>query len=182
VVKPTPTDAELVRSAQRDRAAFGALYERYVDRVYSYHFYRTGSSADAEDLTARTFYQAMSHLAEFEERGVPFSAWLFTIAHNLVANFHRDRSRHRTASLESADGSEAPVAFATTEDAQAVREAVAQLSPERQHLVLLKYVEGMSNAEIGQALNKSEGAIKSLLRRTLAALKRDLERPHDAGG
>ena len=54
-----------------------------MDRIYSYHFYRTSSVAEAEDLTARTFYQALSHLGEFEERGVPFAAWLFTIAHNL---------------------------------------------------------------------------------------------------
>src|SRR5579883_2993930 len=121
-----PSDAELVRAARQDRAAFGALYERYVDRVYSYHVYRTGSAADAEDLTARTFYQALSHLDDFEERGLPFTAWLFTIAHNLVANYHRDRSRHRTAPLESVDAAAAPVPFAATEDAQAVREAVAR--------------------------------------------------------
>jgi len=174
-------DADFVLAARRDRAAFGGLYERYVDRVYSYHYYRTGSEADAEDLTARTFYQALSHLQEFEERGVPFSAWLFTIAHNLVANYHRDRSRHRTAPLEDADAAAAPVPFAETEDARVVRDAVANLPPERQHLILLKYVEGMTNAEIGLALNRSEGAVKSLLRRTLAALKRDLERQQAPG-
>lgn len=182
MVSSAPADAELVQRAREDRAAFGALYERYVDRVYSYHYYRTGSEADAEDLTARTFYQALSHLDDFEERGVPFSAWLFTIAHNLVANYHRDRSRHPTAPLESADTSAAPVPFAGTEDAQIVREAVARLPAERQHLILLKYVEGLSNAEIGQALGKSEGAIKSLLRRTLAALRRDLEQSHLPAG
>jgi RNA polymerase sigma-70 factor (ECF subfamily) len=174
-VSGAPSDADLVRRAQQDSRVFGALYERYVDRVYSYHYYRTGSAADAEDLTARTFFQALSHLSEFEERGVPFSAWLFTIAHNLVANYHRDRSRHPTAPLESADASAAPSGFAT-EDAQVVRDAVSRLSPERQHLVLLKYAEGMTNAEIGQSLGRSEGAVKSLLRRTLAALKRDIER------
>ncbi|HZU77275.1 MAG TPA: RNA polymerase sigma factor, partial [Dehalococcoidia bacterium] len=129
-----------------------------------------------------TFYQALSHLDDFEERGLPFTAWLFTIAHNLVANYHRDRSRHRTAPLESVDAAAAPVPFAATEDAQAVREAVARLPEERQHLILLKYGEGLTNAEIGQALGKSEGAIKSLLRRTLAALKRDLERTSGSSG
>jgi RNA polymerase sigma-70 factor (ECF subfamily) len=147
-----------------------------VDRIYSYHYYRTGSHAEAEDLTARTFYQALSHLAEFEDRGLPFAAWLFTIAHNLVANYHRDRTRHPMTTLETAHSRAAPTPFGATEDAQLVREAVAGLPAERQHLILLKYAEGMTNAQIGQILNKTEGAVKSLLRRTLAALKRDLER------
>jgi len=169
------SDRDIVAQAKVDRAAFGALYERYVDRVYSYLYYRTNSAADAEDLTARTFFQALQHLDGFEERGLPFTAWLFTIAHNLVANYHRDRSRQRTAPLDSGQEPTAPVPFATTEDAHVVRQAIAALSPERQHLILLKYVQGMSNAEIGEALNRSEGAVKSLLRRTLAALRRDLE-------
>lgn len=179
----TPSDdRELVARAQHDRAAFGELYERYVDRVYSYLYYRTESPVDAEDLTARTFYQALSHLPDFEERGLPFGAWLFTIAHNLVANYHRDRSRRPTAPLDSAAEPAAPSPFAASEDAQAIEAAIASLPPERQHLILLKYVEGMSNAEIGRVLGRSEGAVKSLLRRTLAALRRELERqPGDHG-
>lgn len=174
-----PGDSELVELARRDRGAFGSLYERYVDRMYSYLYYRTDSAADAEDLTARTFYQALSHLDGFEDRGLPFSAWLFTIAHNLVANYYRERSRRRTAPLDSAPEPAAPSPFAAAEDAQAVRDAIGSLSPERQHLVLLKYVEGMSNAEIGRAMSRSEGAIKSLLRRTLDELRRNLERDPD---
>lgn len=181
-VTAAPSDRELVQRARHDRAAFGELYERYVDRVYSYLYYRSESPADAEDLTARTFYQALSHLAEFEERGLPFGAWLFTIAHNLVANYHRDRSRRSTAPLDSAAEPAAPSPFAASEDAQAIESAIASLPPERQHLILLKYVEGMSNAEIGRVLNRSEGAVKSLLRRTLAALKRELERQPDERG
>jgi RNA polymerase sigma-70 factor, ECF subfamily len=175
-----PPDGELVQLARRDRAAFGRLYERYVDRIYSYLYYRTDSTADAEDLTARTFYQALSHLDDFEERGLPFSAWLFTIAHNLTVNYYRERSRRPTAPLDSAGERAAPSPFAAAEDAQVVRDAISVLSPERQHLILLKYVEGMSNAEIGRAMNRSEGAIKSLLRRTLAELRRNLERSRDA--
>jgi len=98
-----------------------------------------------------------------------------------MANYHRDRSRHRVSSLDATDEEPAaPSPFAAAEDAQAVREAIARLSPERQHLILLKYVEGMTNAEIGRVLDRSEGAVKSLLRRTLAALKRDLSASHGA--
>jgi len=175
-------DAALVQRARDDRAAFGQLYERYVDRVYSYLYYRTASPADAEDLTARTFFQALRHLREFEERGLPFGAWLMTIAHNLVANYHRDRSRRPTAPLESAGEPAGPSPFAAAEDAQAVRDLIAALPPDRQHLILLKYAQGLSNAEIARTMNRSEGAVKSLLRRTLAALKRELQaRPEGRG-
>jgi RNA polymerase sigma-70 factor, ECF subfamily len=170
-----PSDAELVQRAQADRAAFGALYERYVDRIYSYLLYRTAERADAEDLTARVFFQALQRLSGFEERGLPFAAWLFTIAHNLVANYHRDRSRRPTAPLEAAGHPAAPAPFASPEEIATVRQAVGELSDERQHLILLKYAQGMSNAEIGRAMNRSEGAIKSLLRRTLDQLRRNID-------
>lgn len=173
-----PPDDELVQKAQQDREAFGALYERYVDRIYRYLYYRTNSPADAEDLTARVFFQALSHLEDFEQRDVSFAAWLFTIAHNLVANYHRDRSRRPTAPLESAGEPAAPSPFAS-DVVQSVRDAIGALPPERQHLILLKYVEEMTNAQIAQLMGRSEGAIKSLLRRTLAALRRELERHSD---
>jgi RNA polymerase sigma-70 factor (ECF subfamily) len=86
-------DMELVQRAAAEPEAFGELYERHVRRIYNYIFYRTGNHHDAEDLTARVFQRAMRHVANFEDRGVPFSAWLYRIAHNLVANWHRDRSR-----------------------------------------------------------------------------------------
>lgn len=176
-----PSDSELVRRARTDRAAFGTLYGRYIDRVYSYLLYRTSEPADAEDLTARVFFQALQHLDGFEERGLPFGAWLFTIAHNLVANYHRDRSRRPTSPLDAAGEPAGPSPFARSEDAQTVQQAIAALPPERQHLILLKYAQGMSNAEIARVMSRSEGAVKSLLRRTLAAMKRTLDAQEDEG-
>src|SRR5512136_1698084 len=93
-------EVELVRRAKTDPAAFGVLYERYVGKIYNYVYYRTGDYHEAEDLTARTFQRAMTHIAHYHERGVPFSAWLYRIAHNLVANWHRDRSRRPVVPLE----------------------------------------------------------------------------------
>lgn len=176
-----PSDGELVRRALADRTAFGTLYERYVDRIYTYLLYRTAEPADAEDLTARVFFQTLQHLGTFEERGLPFGAWLFTIAHNLVANYHRDRSRRPTSPLDAAGEPAAPSPFARSEAAQFVQQAIAALPPERQHLILLKYAQGMSNAEIARVMGRSEGAIKSLLRRTLAAMRRTLDGPEDEG-
>ncbi len=80
-------DAELVELAKHDKDAFGELYERYVRKIYNYIYYRTGSHHDAEDLAARVFFRAMAHIENYTERGVPFQAWLYRIAHNLVAEW-----------------------------------------------------------------------------------------------
>jgi RNA polymerase sigma-70 factor, ECF subfamily len=182
VTAPEP-DQTLIERARSDRRAFGVLYERYVDRIYAYVLYRTGSPPDAEDLTQRVFSQALAAVDDFDPRAGSAGGWLFTIAHNLLANYHRSRSRRPSAPLEAAADAVDPAipileGIEAQEDARAVRRAMEHLSPERQHLLLLKYVVGLPNAEIGRVLGKSEGAIKSLLWRTLAALRRELEAGH----
>ncbi len=92
-------DEVLARASQGDREAFGVLYEQYIVRIFNYVYYRTGNVHDAEDLTARVFYRALHHIRNYNDRGVPFSAWLYRIAHNLVANWHRDRSRRQEIPL-----------------------------------------------------------------------------------
>src|SRR5690606_41083887 len=94
-------DAPLVEWAKSDREAFGVLYTRYVDKIYSYVYYRTGNHHDAEDLTSRVFFRALGHIGNYTDRGVPFSAWLYRIAPNLVANWHRDRGRQRVPPLDA---------------------------------------------------------------------------------
>ncbi|HNT22732.1 MAG TPA: sigma-70 family RNA polymerase sigma factor [Anaerolineales bacterium] len=171
----------LDRAMQGDNEAFGALYERYVGRIYNYVYYRTGNQHDAEDLTARVFYRAMRHIHQYEDRGLPISAWLYRIAHNLVANWHRDRSRRVEIPLD--DGLTFPIGLAEHPEATLVhseeRERLLQiirgLSAERQQLLILKFVEHMSNAEIGQIMGRTEGAVKSLYHRTLLALRDDME-------
>ncbi len=166
----------LVERAKRDATAFGILYERYVDRIYNYVFYRTGDAREAEDLTARVFYRALGHIAEYRARGAPFVAWLYRIAHNLVANWHRDRSRRREIRLDDvaamAEKGATPHHLAErNEDAQRLLRAMAKLPTDRQQLLILKFVDGLSNAEIGRIMGRSEGAVKSLYHRTLLALR-----------
>jgi len=174
------SEQALIERAKEDPAAFGILYERYVDKIYNYVYYRTGSRHDAEDLTARTFYQALANIGRYEQRGMPFSAWLYRIAHNLVANWHRDRSRRKLIPLDELamasqdEDNPEPLAEAE-EERKALLEAIRHLPPERQQLLILKFVEGMPNAEIGRIMGRSEGAIKSLYYRTLIALREDLE-------
>ena len=173
-------EEQLIERAKHDADAFGLLYERYVDRIYNYIFYRTGDSHEAEDLTARVFYRALGHMDEYRQRGAPFAAWLYRIAHNLVANWHRDRSRRRDVRLDDvmalAEKRDGPERLAEQgEEARVLLGAMSQLPAERQQLLILKFVDGMSNAEIAQVMGRSEGAIKSLYHRTLIALREELK-------
>jgi len=178
----TEGDDRLIEKAKEDPEAFGALYQKYLALVYNYIFYRVHNVHEAEDLTAKTFYQAVFHLRRYTNQGVPFSAWLFRIAHNLVANWHRDRQRRKTYSLEAmAPGwhQEAEIASLSEgmerkERAQWLKEAIGRLSAERQQLLLLKFVDGLSNAEIATIMGRTEGAIKALLHRTLFALRQEI--------
>lgn len=185
----SPEDLNLVRQAAVDPEAFGELYERHVRRIYAYIYYRTGNHHDAEDLTERVFLRALGHVSGFQDMGVPFSAWLYRIAHNLVANWHRDRSRRPMVTLDDRSASGMPSVHPeaeaeASEERELLLEAVRSLPPERQQLLILKFVERMSNAEVGQVMGRTEGAIKSLYHRTLNALREEigrLERERSAG-
>lgn len=173
-------DSELIELAKEDKAAFGELYERYLQKIYSYVYYRTGNVHDAEDLTARVFIRALSHISNYVEKGVPFQAWLYRIAHNLVANWHRDQGRRKIIALDDyvvhSLKSEAPDRLSEEREEQnQLLEAVRRLPEDRQQLILLKFVERMSNAEIGAVMGRTEGAIKSLYHRTLLALREEME-------
>ena len=172
-------DEVLTRASQGDRDAFGQLYERYVDRIFNYVYYRTGNLHDAEDLTARVFQRAMNHIQNYTDRGVPFSAWLYRIAHNLVANWHRDRSRKQEIPLDDlpvlpTKGDHPEKNLVRSQEQGALLKLIRRLPPERQNLLILKFVENMSNAEIGEIMGRSEGAVKSLYHRTLLALRDQL--------
>jgi RNA polymerase sigma-70 factor (ECF subfamily) len=172
-------EVELVARAKTDAAAFGVLYERYVGKIYNYIYYRTGDRHEAEDLTARTFQRAMAHVARYNERGLPFSAWLYRIAHNLVANWHRDRGRRQILGLDEVTlvghSRERPESVAeVNEERERLLTVIRRLPAERQQLLILKFVERMPNADIGKIMGRSEGAIKSLYHRTLLALRDEL--------
>lgn len=174
-------ETELIERAKTDKEAFGELYTRYVDRIYSYVYYRTGDVAEAEDLTAKIFFRAMNHIPRYTDRGLPFSAWLYRIARNLVANWHRDRNRRRILSLDDIThwkvGQESPeIETQILQDREALLRVVRRLPAERQELLILKFVDRLSNAEVGSIMGRSEGAIKSLYHRTLLALREEFEK------
>ncbi|HWR67283.1 MAG TPA: sigma-70 family RNA polymerase sigma factor [Bellilinea sp.] len=173
-------DEAIILAGQGDKNAFSVLYQRYVRRIYNYIYYRTGSQHDAEDLTERVFFRAMNHIQNYHNRGLPFTAWLYRIAHNLVANWHRDSNRRREVPLEDhthtlRQGGDYPeVALVKNQEVQGLLEAIRKLPEDRQNLIILKFVEHMSNDEIARIMGRSEGAIKSLYHRTLLSLRTDL--------
>jgi len=172
-------DTELAKASQGDTEAFSVLYERYVVRIYNYIYYRTGSTADAEDLTARVFYRALGHIQSSQNQGVPFSAWLYRIAHNLVANWYRDNQRRKEVPIEEHSGlvhqEDVPEeALVRNQEKENLLKRIRRLPAERQQLIILKFVENLSNAEVAVIMGKSEGAIKSLYHRTLMSLRDDI--------
>jgi len=178
-VSEPESDLDLVKRVKKDPSAFGLVYERYVTRIYNYVYYRVGNHHDAEDLTSRVFHRALTHIKDYADRGVPFSAWLYRIAHNLVANWHRDHARRQDLALDDVtlvgDAVEMPEWVAeTNEERRWLLSAIRRLPEERQELLILKFVEQMSNAEVGQIMGRTEGAIKSLYHRTLLALRDEL--------
>ena len=178
---PEPhNDLALNLAIQGDREAFGLLYEQYVSRIYNYIYYRIGNIHEAEDLTARVFFRAMRRIADYQNRGLPVSAWLYRIAHNLVANWHRDRGRRPEISLDDGISSTTHPEHPETrmlqnEELEALLKIIRKLPAERQQLLILKYVEHLSNAEIGQIMGRTEGAVKSLYHRKLLSLRNDMQ-------
>ena len=180
VLPETSDDAALELAIQGDSEAFGILYERYVGRIYSYVYYRTGNVHDAEDLTERVFIRALHHIGRYNHRGVPFSAWLYRIAHNLVANWHRDNSRRKEIPLDDGVFADHPGGLPEhevmqVEEQEHLLRVIRSLPSERQQLLILKFVEHLSNTEIGVIMGRTEGAVKSLYHRTLLNLRDDLE-------
>ncbi len=178
--KAQNTEVDAVKLAvSGDAEAFSYLYEQNVTRIYNYIFYRIGSEADAEDLTARVFHRAFGHIEKYQEKGVPFTAWLYRIAHNLTANWYRDTRRRKEVSLE--DHSDIPHLaelpereLEKTQEKELLLNAIRRLPQDRQQLILLKFLEDLSNGEIAVIMGKTEGAIKSLYHRSLIALRQQV--------
>jgi RNA polymerase sigma-70 factor (ECF subfamily) len=170
-------DKQLVKRAQQgDKQALAALYDEYQPRIYRYVFYRVGDVALAEDLTAEVFVSMVKSIRTYQEQGRPFLAWLYTIAGNTVRMYHRRPQTEWLPLPETlTDDAADPVAMLQTRLTHAqLMAAMPHLTEAQQQVILLKFVEGFSNAEVSVYCGLSEGAVKSLQVRALAALKRVL--------
>ena len=160
---------------------FTRFYREHLRDVYNYTYYRTGNHHDAEDLTTQTFLQAYRHFerAQREANGRPLRPWLIRIAHNLAANYYRDRSRKPTSALDDLDAVSEPhdteEVVVGREEAVEVLAGVRSLPDDRREALIMRFALGMDNKEIARALGRSEGATKVLLHRAIKQLEKDLE-------
>jgi RNA polymerase sigma-70 factor, ECF subfamily len=168
-------EVALVRAAQADPAAFGALYQRYFTRVYWYLRARTPTAEDAGDLAQQVFLHALEALPRYRERGLPFAAWLFRIARNSASNF--GRSQRPTLSWEqlpvaSADAAPAPETLVLhNDDLRRLGALLATLAPEKRDFLALRFAAGLTIPEIAAVVGKREAAVRKQITRTLHALK-----------
>jgi RNA polymerase sigma-70 factor (ECF subfamily) len=171
----------LVEQAQLgNRNALEELYLMHFDRIYSYLHLSVGNRHDAEDLTTQTFLRMLEAIGRFRWREVPFSAWLFRIAHNLAMDHFRASKRVQTEeNVPSPRGAEETSAEEQALDSlgrAGMLELIEQLSPEQRQVLTLKFLFGFANGEVASILGKTEGAVKSLQHRALASLQRHLVR------
>lgn len=169
----------------RDSDAFGELYDLFVERVYRYLYFRTGSHPEAEDLTEQVFLKAWEAIGRYRWQGRPFLAWLYRLAHN--AHIDHVRSQKPTTSLNNDDhpvelpSSAAAVELSRALDADLLARALGELTPDQQQVIVMKFLEGLDNEQIAQNLAKREGAIRALQMRALMSLRRVLEHQGEFG-
>ncbi len=169
-------DSVLVARAQCDRQAFALLYDRYLDRIFRYCYRRLGAREAAEDATSAVFTKALTALPAYQERPGGFRSWIFTIAHNVVTDFYRDRARRPSEpladDLDLIDPDPSPEDAAVANDERRRLHALlAHLTPDQQRVIELR-LSGLSGAEIGDILGRSRGAVNLAQHRAVKRLQR----------
>jgi RNA polymerase sigma-70 factor (ECF subfamily) len=166
------------RAQAGDREALEELYLIHFDRIYSYLHMTVGNRHDAEDLTTQTFLKMLESIGRFRWQAVPFSAWLFRIAHNLAMDhFRAGRRWQPEEEVPEPPGSEERSAEEQAMHAigrASMLEMIEGLSPEQQQVLTLKFVFNFSNGEAATILGKTDGAIKSLQHRALVSLQKQI--------
>ena len=173
------TDAALIVAAKAgDASAFGELYERYRDAIYRFCLARTGTSHDAEDLTADVFVKALHSIDRYQDRGLPFAAFLYRIARN--AAIDRSRTLKQPLSVDgllveprSSQNVEVEATFAV--EKTILLAALTRLKPEHRDVITMRFIEGYSALEVAQLLGKTEGAIRTLQHRALERLRTEFD-------
>jgi len=174
-MQPVEESVLLERVKSYDQAAIAEVYDRYSQRIYNYLYHRLGNANVAEDLTATVFVRMLEAIRTSKAWRTSFSGWLYRIAHNLVVDYFRSGRQDKQVELDdwSIESDEHPDEEAERSLAgQKLRQAIGLLTDEQSLVITLKFLEGMSNAEVAVLVGKSEGAIKSLQFRGLAALRR----------
>jgi RNA polymerase sigma-70 factor (ECF subfamily) len=172
------TQALVARTQQGDQDAFGTLYERFAPKLYSFFYYRlNGDAATAEDLAEDVFVKAINKLHLYQDRGLPFAAWLYRIAGNLLIDHARARPKGGVVSIDDCYDLAEPAAEHALEASLTSAElakVLGQVTDDQRQTITLRFLQGCTIAETAAALGKSEDAVKKLQARGLLALKKAL--------
>ncbi len=166
-----------------DRAAYSTLYGHYVAQIYRFVYLKTGSKAEAEDLTHDVFLSAWQNIGTYRHRGHPFSSWLYQIARNKVIDHYR--TRKFTAPIDEATLAIADLAAQTEHAADQSMEldriqlAMRELSDEHQNILILRFVDDLTPGEIAETLGKTEGAVRLMQHRAIKNLRAILTQTTD---
>ena len=176
-VTPKVSSLLVERAVRRDSAAFGEIYRLYRPGIVRYIRHHVGSSHEAEDIAGRVFLKAWQAIDRYQDRGRPFSSWLYRLAHNQVVDHHR--TRHPSAPLLELGVFATPdTAFETVRRKHAARDinaALQRLTADQRQVIRHKFSDGLDNSTIARLMNKKEGAVRALQMRGLSALRRELE-------
>ncbi len=171
-------EESLVRRAQQhDQDAFAQLYEEYFDKIYRYIAFKIGNKTEAEDMTQRVFLNAIKSISSFRWRGIPFSAWLFRIAHNQVVDYLRKKAKHATTSLDEvlvSNGNNPQLVAEQNLDIERLLLATEQLTQVQREVISLRFASELSIAQVARVMAKSQGAIKALQHSAIVALRKAL--------
>ncbi len=170
-----PEEKQLVRRAkENDKSAWEEIYERHKQQIYRYICYHVGDDLLAEDLMQDVFARALDSIGSFTFRGVGLVAWLLRIARNLVIDQYRRQPEHPPLALEEelmeGIGGSPEEILERKLTSQELRDSLSHLTEKQREVIILKFVDGLSNAEVAQVMGKTEGAIKSLQHRALTSL------------
>jgi len=175
----TYEDIEIKRLVKQaidgDVETFGELYSIYLDRIYRYVFYQVHNKVTAEDLTEEIFMKAWRGIGKYRWKGQPFSAWLYRIAHNHVIDYFRTSRQHQPLDWEiPADGDQPQQELETKQIQQSLLRAISSLPQQQKQVITLKFIEDLDNRTIEHIMGKSQGAIRVMQMRALAALRQIL--------
>jgi len=175
-------EEETIKKAKnRDPEAFGSLYDQHLPAIYRFILLKIGDKSTSEDIAHQVFLNAWQNIENYQSQGFPFSSWLYRIAHNAIIDYYRTDKKH--ADLESAEE------LATNDNLEEkidqglelniVKAALKELPDEQQNIIIMKFVEELSNKEIAAALGKNEGAIKTAQHRSLKNIKKIIDEKYN---
>lgn len=165
------------RAQQHDEEAFAELYEKYFDKIYRYVSLKIGNRVEAEDMTQQVFINALRSISSFKWRGLPFSAWLFRIAHNQVVDYLRKKTRQPVFSLNESIMASKDNPQKMTEQNMNVEQlvlATKNLTPAQQEVIALRFAGELPISQVARIMGKSEGAIKALQHSAIVSLRKIL--------